>query len=85
MLESDIIIRTCEPLEASGLNIRNQTEDLIYFMYPDDNFVYHYILVDDSNYRLKYEEVAPRKLKFTGEAVEIDEPKTEFVDDDWEI
>lgn len=84
MIEFDVIIRTCDDDEASELNHLNKTGDYFYNFWYEDKFEYHYIIVDHKNYRLKYEIVAPKKIKFAGEAVEIESPSSEFVDDDEE-
>ena len=82
MLENDIEIRTCDPEEAKRLHQLNKEGNYFYNFWSEGGFEYHYIIVDDLNYRLQYIEVAPKKLKFTGVAVEIDSPSSEFVDDD---
>lgn len=80
MIETDKVIRICDSEESKRLDNLNRTGNYYYYYDIDGNYEYHYITVDDSDYRLKYLKVEQNKLKFTGEAVEIEESTSEFTD-----
>lgn len=80
MIESDNVIRVCGEIESQQLHQLNKSGYHYYYHWYEGDDEYHYILVDDRNYRLRYKKVEPNKISFTGEAVELEENSSEFID-----
>ncbi len=86
------IIRVLDAVEAREMHKLHTTPttpganygDYIYYMEYAlvDDLVYHYILVDDTSYRITYKDLGNDVLKFTGEVVELSDDSQHFIDDE---